>query len=178
MPPALEVNFAAPTRSLGRGLALALIGAAACVAVMVAHLRLGSALEQVDLELRAAVRKSSAVEAPAITDPAKSRALLVRIGGANRILNALEHPWFGLLDAIESARAEGIALLAIDADAATGGVRITAEAETLDELSRYLDRLGANHALRDMRLLQHERREQTERAAIRFVVAAQWSGKS
>lgn len=174
MPAALRVNFAASSRRVGTGAILFVLGVLACVSAVLAHVRLGHQLERVQTELVVAQRMDTARRGPTLLEPAKFKAAKARIEAYNQVLDVLERSWFDLLHAVEEAHLQGITLLAIDADAATGQARLAGEALNLETLGRYLDRLGQSMGLRDVRLVQSELSERAERGAIRFTLATHW----
>jgi hypothetical protein len=155
-------------------MALAACGVASAVLVLGAYAELQAQLVRSEQELRAATRTLKEVARPVTEDPAQRRALRVRVEASNRVLQALEQPWFTLFDDVERAAIDGVALLALEPDAQKKTVRITGEARDLDVLSTYVDRIGAARSLRDLRLMQQELHGPPERARLRFIISARW----
>lgn len=175
MPAALKIDFASGARLsawAGRGLLAA--GGLAALAVVYAYQSFDAALVAVEAETRAAARRLGASKVSPPADPSQLRALGLRVTASNRVLSALDQPWFKLFDDVEAAAMPGVALLAFEPDAVNASVRLSGEAQDLDTLARYLERLGARASLRELRLSQHELRDGRERPVLRFSVSARW----
>jgi Tfp pilus assembly protein PilN len=175
MPAPLHVDFASPGKGSSRlGLGLAAAGGLAVLAVVAAFQRVQHELSEAEAQASALARRLNAAAQPVFADPAKARALAQRIEASNRVLDALDQPWFKLFEDVESAAAEGVALLALEPDAVQRSVRLAGEASDLDALARYLERLGGLESLGDVRLAQHELRDASAKPVFRFVVSATW----
>ena len=77
-------------------------------------------------------------------------------------------PWALLLDALEGATPEEVALVSIEPDARTGSVRLQAEARTLDTLLAYAGTLGASPLFEGVSLVKHETNEQDGNKPMRL----------
>lgn len=86
----------------------------------------------------------------------------------------LARPWNSLFVSLEKSSMDDVALLAVQPDAATGQLRITAEAKDFDTIPAYLQRLAASGNLRDIHLIKNEEREGERDHAVRFMVGAVW----
>jgi hypothetical protein len=161
-------------RPLLGGTGLALLAAGLIAAVYVASVQRGLA-EQ----LRAAEQKMGSLErAGARTKVVRSddgAALQLEVRQANEILHQLALPWDSLFQAIESSRAQDVALLAVQPDAVRRMVRLSGEARNLGALLGYIDRLGKSGVLSDVYLLQHELRSQDPDKPVQFALVANWS---
>lgn len=83
-------------------------------------------------------------------------------------------PWEDLFQALEKVDVETIRLIAIEPDAQKGGVRITAEADLLDDMLNYVRDLGRQAVLRDVFVVSHEVRDEDPDVPIRFTLTANW----
>jgi len=175
MPAPLVIDFATAQRgSEARSWIVLGVGVACTVAALVSYRSIALELDEVDAQARVAARKLGAEQKREVLDPARLQALSQRIAASNRVLQALDQPWFQLLADIEAAITPGIVLLAFEPDAAQGSVRLSAEARDLEALSRYLDRLAALDSLQDVRMNQQELREARGLPVLRFSVSARW----
>jgi len=176
MPAPLAIDFANARRgSESRGWIVLGVGVACTVAALVGYRSIAIELDAVGTQARVAARKLGAEQKREVLDPGKLQALNQRIVASNRVLHALDQPWFQLLADIEAAVTPGIVLLALEPDAVQGSVRLSAEARDLEALSRYLDRLAALESLRDVRMNQQELRDARGQPVLRFSVSARWA---
>lgn len=83
-------------------------------------------------------------------------------------------PWDKLFAALEDAAMDQVALLAIEPDAKTHQVRLTAEAKNSELLFEYLKRLGQAPQFQGVHLVRHEIREEEKLHPVRFTVLAYW----
>ncbi|MEW5769462.1 MAG: hypothetical protein AB1831_03770 [Pseudomonadota bacterium] len=96
-------------------------------------------------------------------------------GNARRALAA---DWHGLLAGLEAHRPAGIALLGVEADAAKGSLKLTANAKDLPAMLAYLATLESA-GLRHARLDSHAAMEEEAQHYVRFSVHAEWgAGKA
>jgi hypothetical protein len=86
----------------------------------------------------------------------------------------LSMPWSNIFRALESARSENVALLAIEPDAASGALSITGEATSYPAALTYVAWLSHEKTLRDVRLAKHEIRQGEPRRPVSFTVSALW----
>jgi len=106
---------------------------------------------------------------------AKSSAdLLAKIEEAKKLAAFLMIPWGDVLNALEAAALNDLALLAIEPDAKKRQLKITAEAKNKDILFSYLEKLEASNELTNVYLLKHEIVEDVDQHPIRFVAVATW----
>jgi hypothetical protein len=145
-----------------------LCGAAATLLVTFMSYRVQSELEAIEAQHRELSRKLTTSAQLEALDPAKLRALTRRIQASNRVLDALDQPWFRLFGI--GRRHRGVALPA-GPDAVLGGVRLVASARPR-ALARYPS--ASEGCLVAGRISQHELRDGTERALMRFRIAARW----
>lgn len=86
----------------------------------------------------------------------------------NQITRQLNTPWASLLDALESATPEGIALVSIEPDVRHNSIRLQAEAKTLDALLQYAQALKAVDLFDDVTPIKHEVNEQDANRPFRL----------
>jgi hypothetical protein len=100
--------------------------------------------------------------------------LLDKIEEAKKLASFLMIPWGDVLNALEAAALNDLALLAIEPDAKKRQLKITAEAKNKDILFSYLEKLEASDELTNVYLLKHEIVEDVDQHPIRFVAMATW----
>lgn len=86
----------------------------------------------------------------------------------------LSMPWSNIFRALESARSDDVALLAIEPDAASGALNISGEAKSYPAALTYVAWLAHEKTLRDVRLTKHEIRQGEPRRPVSFTVSALW----
>jgi nitrate reductase NapAB chaperone NapD len=82
--------------------------------------------------------------------------------------------WANLLNAVEAMATKKVALLVLEPDAASGKVRVTAEAKDVSAMLDYLKQLQQQPGLRDVVLLSQQVNEDNPQQPVRFIVGAQW----
>jgi hypothetical protein len=88
----------------------------------------------------------------------------------NEVTTQLNTPWGGLLDALERATPDDVALVSIEPDAARQTVRLQAEAKTLDTLLAYAQQLAGTPTFMEAVPLKHETHEQDPNRPIRLTM--------
>lgn len=88
---------------------------------------------------------------------------------------ALERPWGDFLTALQQARPDDIALLALEADARRGQFSLTAEAPDYPAMIAYYGTLRDTAGLREVVLAQHGYREDGQARPVRFVLRGRWA---
>ena len=129
--------------------------------------RLAHQLAQLDGRQRDAARPRSAATKP---DPA----YLAKVKSTQQVSRNLTAPWVDLLDAIESAPQQSVALLAAEPSTAKQSFRLTAEARDLDAMLAYVAALQKDPRLVSVVLTSHQVQVQTPGRPIRFQVQAGW----
>lgn len=87
----------------------------------------------------------------------------------------LERPWGDFLTALQQARPDDIALLALEADARRGQFSLTAEAPDYPAMIAYYGTLRDTAGLREVVLAQHGYREDGQARPVRFVLRGRWA---
>ena len=132
--------------------------------------------ELLDQESRAGeLRKSSKRSAAAaIQGPRDLDAAAQEVRLAQAALQRLALRWDALFVALESARANGVAVLAIEPDPGKNVVKLTAEAKSAEDMLGYVERLQAAEGLADVTLASHQIKPSDPLQPLRFAVVAAW----
>lgn len=112
-----------------------------------------------------AVRRSAADNLKPTLTPQQSRAW-------NQTIRQLNTPWPAILDALEAATPDTVALVAIEPDARQGSVRLQAEAKTLDTLLAYAGALKTVEPFGEVVLIKHETNDQDSTRPVRLSMDA------
>ena len=86
----------------------------------------------------------------------------------NQVARQLNTPWSSLLDALERATPDNIALLSIEPDGARGSIRLQAEAKNLESLLAYAGALKAIDVFESVVLIRHETNDQDSNRPLRL----------
>jgi hypothetical protein len=100
--------------------------------------------------------------------PRTARATPAERDGGARIAAQLNTPWSELLDALEQATPDSVALVAIEPDAGQRSVRLQVEGKTLDALLAYANDLGTVPLFSSVALTKHETNEQDANRPVRL----------
>ena len=98
-----------------------------------------------------------------------------RANAINGFVQQLNLPWRDLQEAIETATPPNVALLALDPDAKTRNLRITAEAKTSDDMLSYVQSIKEQPFFVSAGLVKHELNDQDPNHPLRFQLDAQWA---
>jgi hypothetical protein len=173
---AVRLDFVTARRAPVRaGIAVLVAGVAALAAMLIDYRDVRS--ETSALELRIAdFRRMSRREQPPIREAGMdARALAQEIRQANVVLAQLNVPWGALFRELEAASVDGITLLAIQPDVASGQVRIAGEAKTYAFALAYVSALEASDRFANVFLTSHEVRANTPQRPVIFALVADWS---
>ena len=177
--PPLRLEFAPGARSRSR-LGWAMLGCV--IAVLVVELTtLGFSLSErrhllQDLARLDARQHDATRPRPGAAKP--DPAYLAKVKSTQQVSRNLAAPWVDLLDAIESAPQQSVALLAAEPATAKQSFRLTAEARDLDAMLGYLAALQKDPRLVSVVLVSHQVQVQTPGRPIRFQVQAGWGAPS
>ena len=171
----LHLEFApgARRRSLAGRALLFVAGALLMVVVVVAGSELAAqrrdlrSLAEIDSRLADAAR-------PRGPAPKPDAASLARVKSTQQVAQRLTAPWSDLLDAIESAPQQSVALLAIEPSSAKPVFRLTAEARDAPAMLAYLAALQKDPRLSSTILVSHQVQVQAAGRPIRFQVQSGW----
>ena len=172
----LHLDFQQPhARRNGMGALLLLVGAVAAALALAHQYRTARDTTQLEERVADARRLARRAMPPLDARVSRGRALAEEIRDANAVIERMNVPWDALFHELEATEDEGVALLAIQPDAATRQVRISGEARKLDAVLGYVARLEARQGLRNVYLVGHEVRD-TPRRPVAFSVSAEWKG--
>jgi len=90
------------------------------------------------------------------------------------IAQRLTLPWGHLLDALENADNENVALLAIEPDADRGRLRLTGEAKSLEALVDYIKALDGKAGIAELRLMTQQVKQSDAQHPVEFVLESNW----
>ena len=181
-PAALALDLAAGRRRPGwLGWLLLALGALA-----LAFELLGFAAARADLaeraaivaRLRAELRVNEAARGAGGATAEAERAL--EAAPARKVAAQLQADWPGLFGSIGAAPAGEVGLLALNADAARGGLRLSGQARSLEAAFAYVGALeagAAGGALREARIDSHEWVEAGGMTVLAFNASALWGGE-
>ena len=94
-----------------------------------------------------------------------------QVRSVNQAIRRLNYPWNDVFAALGTAATPNVALLELVPEFASGVIRITAEARSMDAALSYPKRVAGYEAIRSAVLVKHEL--QAAGKAVRFVVEAQ-----
>jgi hypothetical protein len=86
----------------------------------------------------------------------------------------LNLPWRDVLDAVEAATPESIALLMLEPDAKKRRLKGTAEAKSSESMISYIEELKRQKYFSEIILTRHETNDQDPNRPLRFLFEAQW----
>ena len=112
---------------------------------------------------------------PSMTDSKKTEALASQRQTAQLIIERLSIPWVTLLDALEHASSENVALLRVDPDATRREIRITMETDRISRAVSYAHALETTGVLTG--LFVASQREETAGTMwpLQVVIAGTWT---
>ncbi|HEU4353795.1 MAG TPA: hypothetical protein VFR66_18155 [Burkholderiales bacterium] len=97
---------------------------------------------------------------------------------AQATVRQLALPWAQLIDSLERAATQEVAVLNIQPDAQNRVLRVSAEARREGTMLEYLRRLEATGSFAEVHLVSHQVREDAPGRPILFSVQASFKGKS
>lgn len=155
-------------------LAAGALAAAACAAWYMDVVGETELVEARTAEMSRMMRRTPAAVG---TEPRDSRELQLEIGSANVVIRKMTVPWEALFGELESSAGDGIALLAVQPDAASRVVRISGEARNFSAMVDYARRLESSVMLEGVLLLSHEVKAQDPQRPVAFAMSANWSAQ-
>jgi hypothetical protein len=171
---ALRLDYCATRRTRSVGAILLLIGALLASVALFEYraVREELSMQQMKIaEIRQSAKRTATGERGAPGDVA---AAAQELKAAHQALQRLSFRWEDLFNALESAPADGVALLAVEPDPAKGLVKITAEARSAEDMLEYVERLQKADRLADVMLANHQLKTSDPLQPMRFVVVASW----
>lgn len=102
---------------------------------------------------------------------------MVRLRAVRQVANHLVTPWADLLDTLESAPIESVALLAVEPSVSKRSLRLTAEARDTRSMLAYLGALQRDTRLNSVVLISHEVQVKAPGTPVRFQIQAVWGAQ-
>jgi hypothetical protein len=152
-------------------------GIAALAALLVEHRALQSEIGVLEARI-ADHRRMTRRELPPIREAAMDNKVLAQeIRQANVVLAQLNLPWDALFGELERAAVDGVSLLAVQPEVASGQVRIAGEARSYELALAYVERLELSERFANVFLVSHQVRTTAPRAPVVFELLADWSAR-
>lgn len=175
----LKIDFAPRTacrawHAARPGARVLLLAAVAVGGVELVALQRGVA--DLDAADAARQRAQARLATPADRAPVSARGFVTadRAAAVDAAVGQLNLPWGAVFDAVESATPDGVALLSLEPDAKNDLIRIVAEAGSIDDMLRYVERLKARPSLAGVFLVKHEVNANDSNLPLRFQIEARW----
>ena len=174
-PPTLRLEFAPRARRpLGASDALLALSVALLCGAL---LQFGLVWSDRDRQLHA-LRALDAKSAPpprarGPLDPAEA----ARSKLALQVASQLVTPWGDLLDTLESARTDSVALLSVEPSVSKRSIRLTVEARETKDMLVYLAMLQRDPRLSAVVLVSHQVQLQAPGTPVRFQIQAGWGAQ-
>lgn len=171
---ALRLGYCTTPRSARLGAILLLVGLLLAAVALLDYRAVREELAAQETRI-AEIRKSDKRSGASVRGSAGGAvAAAQELKLAQLALQRLSLRWDDLFSALESARAGGVALLAIEPDPGKSIVKLTAEARSAEDMLDYVERLQAVGGLADVVLASHQLKASDPLQPLRFVVVASW----
>jgi len=95
---------------------------------------------------------------------------------AEAVLRQLALPWGAIIETVEDAATDDVAILQLQPDAQAGQLRLGAEARTQDAMIEYVHKLVAAKALADVHIVSHQVQTDDPQRPIQFTLQASLRG--
>lgn len=157
--------------------AAALLAAAAALAALClvavqswdTHQQLQATRQAVEALQQKQARAARRAEGPSAEGRSAAPALTAQQTQAwNQLLRQLNTPWSAILDTLETATPQTVALVSIEPDARQASLRLQAEARTLETLLAYAGALNHQGPFGEVRLIKHETQDQDPNQPVRL----------
>ena len=130
---------------------------------------------QVELERHAATQGMLNVKRPALPRASKQR-VDEEVKEVDAVMRQLTLPWGPLIESIESAGTQDIAILQLQPEAQQRVLRIMGEARTQDAMVDYLKRLADARGFGQVHLLSHQVQQDDPQRPVQFAAQASFRG--
>jgi Tfp pilus assembly protein PilN len=124
------------------------------------------------LQALGARRGATATSATRTTPPEPGE--VARARAVRSMAQTLVTPWADLLESLESAPNQSVALLSIEPSVAKHSMRLTAEARNPKDMLAYLSALQRDTRLFTVVLVSHQIQAQSPGSPVRFQIQAGW----
>lgn len=121
------------------------------------------------------VRLAKALQGRTQPSPARMPLSVEEVAFARDTLRRLATPWDSLFRALEAAKSDQVALLALEPNVESRSVTISAEAKDYLAAISYVARLADEPLLKRVHLVRHEPRRNASQRRIGFTISASWS---
>lgn len=169
---ALRLDYCATPRAPRLGTGMLLLGVLLATLSVIEYRAVRQELAAHE-ESAAGVRKAG--KRAAAAEPRGEQASAAEFRAAQLTLQRLALPWNDLFASLESARVDGVALLAVEPDPARNVVKLRAQARSADEMLRYVERLQSTGALGEATLARHQVDAGKTPEPLRFDIVAAWT---
>ena len=172
---ALDLDYCAAPRARSVGTMLLLIGVLLASVALFDYREMREELSMQEMkiaEIRQSAKRTATGERR--DSSGADEAAAQELKTAHQALQRLAFRWEDLFAALESAPADGVALLAVEPDPEKGLVKITAEARSAEDMLEYVERLQKADRLADVMLANHQLKTSEPLQPMRFVVVASW----
>jgi hypothetical protein len=174
----LRLDFAPGARHVSPlGLAMLVVSTIllGAVAFELAEMLAGNA-RQADTLAALEARRGMAANG-ATSSIAPEPAVLARVRSVRQVAQTLTTPWADLLESLESAPNQSVALLAVEPSVAKRSIRLTAEARNATDMLEYLSALQRDARLSSAVLVSHEVQAKSPGSPLRFQIQAVWGAR-
>ena len=169
-----RIDFLArPTGSSHIGIILLVIGALCAGGVVWDDSTRGGELTQMQTRLKK-VKSAWRLAELAQSGGADKGLNLAGINQSEVVARRLATPWGALLDALERAQTEDIALLGIEPNAGRARLRLSGEAKDMDALVSYIRQLDGRGGITELRLLAQQIKLADAQHPVEFVLESEW----
>lgn len=101
-----------------------------------------------------------------------------KVTAINQAIAQLNVPWSDVLDALEHATNDKVALLQVTPDTRKAGLKLTAETKASADMVAYIEMLKQQDLFTSIVLEKHEINEQDPNKPLRFQLQVQWQWRS
>ena len=169
-----QVDFLSPPRGSSRtGLVLLVIGALCAGAAVLDD----STRDGVAVQLQARLEKVKTAYQRAELAQAGTSGQGINLAGIaqpDAVARRLATPWGRLLEVLEQAQSNDVALLGIEPDANRGYLRLSGEARDMNALVDYIKALEGKGDISELRLLTQQIKQSDTQLPIEFVLESRW----
>ena len=130
---------------------------------------------QQDIERQAAAQGLLVAKRPAASRVPKQK-IDEQVKEVEAVMRQLTLPWGSLIETVESAGTQDVAILQLQPEAQQRVLRITAEARTQDAMVDYLKRLTQARGFNEVHLLNHQVQQDDPQRPVQFAAQASFRG--